>query len=288
MTKTAIGLSGGLDSAYALWKILSTTNEEVTAYIIKMEVMVGNKEIHEKYKQKLFNGFMFPLSVELERAKVQNSNNIANWLKTNVRDFNVVEVDFDVELLNDYGDYKRSPPTYLLKLVLDKLNSGEIDKLVIPHEKENDGHSSWSQTGKIAASKAAYDMFVKHATRGTISFPLLDYNYHQGYAFSEMPQELIDLTNSCEISDPACGVCFKCSKRKFFLRCIADGMTMQGIADFIDSKYYQVPDKWMSMKVWLHQEIDTYDGYLGGGTDQNEGAWEEMPQWGKSYTVPTS
>ena len=77
MTKTCISITGGVDSTYLLYKTLSETQDEVTAFHVDFTELTP--EVN---------------SANLEKMSAQN---VVNWLKSNVRGFkfeNIVAISF--------------------------------------------------------------------------------------------------------------------------------------------------------------------------------------------------
>jgi len=251
MTRTLIGLSGGLDSTYTLYKTLTETNDEVTALIISFNRTSYNKSI-----------LMDVESKEEYEGKIRNIKKIVGWLKANVRDFTLVEHEYDPDLLirSQIDTPGVGPVVYIVMHAVEKINRNELDKIVLSNEKENDGFN-YSRHGHTPGAKRALDFFKSKAKRGSITFPLIEMNYHQGNAISELPKELYAMTRSCSDADydsEPCGICFKCSKRKFFAEMIDQGKSMEEIADYVYQKSMKPNGKWRSMKVWLFDEVSTY------------------------------
>ena len=271
--RTIIGNSGGLDSTYALWKLLSTTDDEVTVVLLNTDGLTD--QVLKKFDVRSFN------SMHKNAQRAQRVQNIVNWLSANVRSCNVVNVGLDESTLRRGIEYPNNPQTAIVEWALAKINAGEADKVIVTTERENDGYSNGGTiTSRAPGAMAARARFVDNATRGEISFMLLDANYHQGVAMREMPQALIDLTHSCDSQEDApCGVCFKCSKRKFFAEAIAQGKTDEGIRAKIAAKS-ELPDgRWRSMKHWISEEVSTCRYPAMDKT------WD-MPVWPTSYKVP--
>jgi 7-cyano-7-deazaguanine synthase in queuosine biosynthesis len=263
--KTIIGNSGGLDSTYALWKLLSNTDDEVTV------VLLNTDDLTQKIKTK-FDIRSF-ISGQSNEGRANRVRSIVEWLSTNVRQCTLAEVRIDASVLKRGVEYPNNPQTIIVDWAISKINANLADKVVVTTERENDGFSNGGTiAGRAPGALAARDRFVDNATRGQLSFMLLDMNYHQGMAIREMPAELFALTRSCE-PEP-CDVCFKCSKRKFFAEAIADGKLDDEIRTYIASKS-ELPDgRWMTMKNWLKDDVSTY---VGGG----DKAWD-MPVWPSS------
>jgi 7-cyano-7-deazaguanine synthase in queuosine biosynthesis len=263
--KVIIPCSTGLDSVYVLWKILSTTQDDVTAIFLTEGELHSTNKI--KYDLRAFDAF--------NRIGIHDRvTSIMSWLKTNVRDFKYFETPMELDYLSKAWNEPNNAQTYMVRYATPKINTGEYDKLIICTERENDGFANGGtiQTRRTGGM-AALDLFKTIATRGEISFPLMETTYNQAHALVEMPQELIDLTFSCQsgLPDP-CGQCFKCTKRKFFCDEIAAGKTLSEIDALVESKSVLPNGKWMSMKYWVASE-------------ENAPEWE-MLEWPSSYAVP--
>lgn len=271
--RTIIGNSGGLDSTYALWKLLSTTDDEVTVVVLNTGTLT--EQVKNRFDVRSFN------SLSDSNGRSQRVQNILNWLAANVRPCTVVSVDLDENVFRRGIEYPNNPQTVIVEWAVSKINANEADRVIVTTERENDGYSNGGTiTTRAPGAIAAKNLFSEFATRGEISFMLLDSGYHQGVAMREMPQALIDLTHSCDSKDAEpCGVCFKCSKRKFFAEAIASGKTDEEIRAKVASKS-ELPDgRWRSMKHWIAEEVTTCR------TPAMDKTWD-VPSWPTSYKVP--
>ncbi len=264
--KTIIGNSGGLDSTYALWKLLSSTSDDVTVVLLNTDDLTT--EIKTKFDVRSFN------SSQPNEGRVSRVRTIVDWLSVNVRPCTLAEVNIDASVLKRGVEYPNNPQTIIVDWAIGKINANLADKVVVTTERENDGFSNGGTiAGRAPGALAARDRFVDNATRGQLSFMLLDMDYHQGMATREMPAELFALTRSCDNPAPEpCGTCFKCSKRKFFAEAIADGKSDGEIRTYIASKS-ELPDgNWRSMKHWLVEDVSTFASPLPNKL------WD-MPVW---------
>jgi hypothetical protein len=263
--KTVISLSGGLDSTYVLWKLLSTTTEEITAIFLDNQKL--SKEDVEKYDIRGYEN----ININVQQREVVQ--NICEWLKKNVRSFTFIKHPIDSSRF--HLDNTNSLITYFIDYSIEMINAGTIDKIVCSTEKENDG---WSHGGtkngiRRPGSMEFYDRFIANAKRGELSFPLLDAPYTQANALKEMPNELINLSSSCSRSPVApCGECFKCKKRQFFLDQINEGKTLEEIIALVESNSLHEDGTWKSMKVWL-------------GDMKTDAEFIQMPEWPSSYKI---
>jgi len=269
--RTIISTSGGLDSTYVLWKILSTTSDEVTA------VFLDTNSIDPILAQNKYDIRWLQSSNTINSTK-NHTVSICDWLKENVRDFTLEIHTVDSTKFRkglDVIDRSNSINGYFTDMAIERINSNQIDRIVSSNERENDGFSHGGTKNGIRRPGAMEfrDRFVSYATRGQIDFMLTDMNYTQANALIELPQELMDKTISCDaVLDnlEPCGVCFKCKKRKFFCDAIDEGKTAQEIYDIVEAKSVQGDGTWLSMKYWIN-----------GNT---EPTWP-MPQWPSSYAV---
>lgn len=266
--KTIIGNSGGLDSTYALWKLLSSTADEVTVILLNTDDLT--KEIKTKFDVRSFN------SSQSNEGRINRVRSIVDWLSVNVRPCILAEVNIDASILKRGIGYPNNPQTIIVDWAIGKINANLADKVIVTTERENDGFSNGGTIATRApGALAARDRFADNATRGQLIFMLLDMGYHQGMATREMPAELFALTRSCDSPAPEpCGVCFKCSKRKFFAEAIAGGKLDDEIRTHIASKSELSNGRWMTMKNWLKDDVSTY---IDGG----DKTWD-MPIWPSS------
>lgn len=267
--RTIIGNSGGLDSTYALWKILSTTDDEVTVVLLNTDGLTN--EVVRKFDVRSFN------SEQPSKRRGVRVQSIVEWLSQNVRPCTLVEAQIEPSLLRRGIEHPNNPQTIIVDWAIQRINAGLADRVIVTTERENDGYSNGGTIGSRApGALAAHDRFVSDATRGQLSFLLLDMNYHQGVAIRELPPELFALTRSCDRAEYyPCEVCFKCSKRKFFAEAIARGETDEQIKQKVASKS-ELPDgRWRTMKHWIAEEVPTCI------TPPIDKTWD-MPVWPSS------
>jgi hypothetical protein len=286
--RTSIPISGGLDSTYALWKLLTETDDEIEAVYIDMKHISAQRAAELKT-----SGFCRNISEEETERRFQRVERIVEWCKNNIRTFTFIKHKYDESLI--HPDYANEPAVYLIGLYIDKINNNLHDKVVIPYEQENDGHGSSERQpdfGKIRVSGSvkAKRRFVDQAKRGEINFMLLDMNYHQGYAFRDLPEELIAMTRSCDEPESyakECGHCFKCSKRKFFCEKVKNNETMEDIWNYVQKKSITKNKTWISMKYWLFDVVKTYSGFISISPDnmRRERPERPIPEWPTSHKI---
>jgi hypothetical protein len=257
--KTVVPISGGLDSAYVLWKLLSETSDEITAVCINTDNVTDS--IANRYDLRAF--LVSPPTLAIAAV---------DWLQSNVRPFTFVNHLFDEQyVVRGFGNCN-NPQTYIVRYSVPLINASQFDRVVCSGEKENDGYANGGTIEtRRPGGMAARDVFVANATRGTIDFTLIADNYTQANALSEMPSDLLAILDTCQ---PNNGL-FKCKKKAWFQNLLDQGKTTQEIYDlWYQSCTTPYQGKWFSMKNWLYGEQPT---------DQNTWA---IPEWPTSYTVP--
>ena len=256
--KTLITFSGGLDSTYSLWKLLSETSDEVTAVFINVENIEPGLAL--RYDLRAFSG-----------SDSTTAAIAAQWLQTNVRSFNFVSQPFDASHVVRGVGNANSPQTYIARYAIPRINSGEFDRLICTSEKENDG---WSNGGSINSrrpgSVAAREIFVAGATRGSIEFPLITSNYTQANAIAEMPSALMDIVALCPVENDG----YKCMKKRWFQNLLDQGKTPAQCYDIWYQKCTSYQNKWFTMKTWLYDVAP----------DDNN-TWGTLPQWPTNYSA---
>ena len=97
--RTIIAVSGGLDSTYALWKLLETGDQITVVHLTGDELSARDLM---RYDVRLLNS---------NQTKRDALSKIFSWLKANVRDFDVANVSVDGSLLRLGIEYPNSTQT---------------------------------------------------------------------------------------------------------------------------------------------------------------------------------
>jgi hypothetical protein len=261
--KTLVSLSGGMDSTYLLWKLLSETTDEITA----LHVDLTNLDIRTRIKYDI-RSFSFEEDASVNLTKIEA---ISSWLKANVRDFNLVIEPISTDYMVRGVGSPNNPPAYTTRYAVQHINSGTYDRICLSHEWENDGFANGGTvTHRRTGAWVAHEIFVSQAQRGRIDFTLLDMDYNQAYALSEMPEGLRSIVW------PRPDITIKSKKRMYFRKLLLEGKTPQEIGAEAKAKCTLPNGKWHSMRHWL------------GGQEQTETTTWDMPTWPSSYEVPSS
>jgi 7-cyano-7-deazaguanine synthase in queuosine biosynthesis len=278
--KSLLLISGGVDSTYCLWKELSTTSNDVTAVFLNSR---NNDNLNKATNLSAFCGG------PINKANEISCNNIVDWLRKNVRDFNFINHQIDNSYFKKNASSSDNPLTYAVRYFINDLNNGIYDQFIFSYEKENDGYANGGNVNGVrqAASMPALIEFKELAKRGSIMFPLIDNDYCQSFANKELPSDLFNFTISCEKtptgSNPYnfCGICKRCSKRKFLKMQEDLGKTPEQIRDFMKQQTFLSNGKYWSFKNWIQLYVPDAD------TPLVYDYWD-VPQWPNSYTVPNS
>jgi hypothetical protein len=261
--KTLVTITGGMDSAYLLWKLLTETSDEITA----VNFDIGNTEnrLFQKYDLRGFSrddGNMDQSDKVIE---------VVTWLQNNVRPFTFVREPIKADYMSRDINFPNNVIGYTVRFAISKINSGEIDRLCLSSEWENDGFSHGGTIGKVRrpGSWSGYEAFVATATRGQIDFTLLDMDYNQAYALAQLPKPVIDI-----IRYPIRPTKFKNAKISWYKKQLNEGKTPAEAGAIAKAKCTLPNGKWFTMKSWVI------------GEEQNDLNTWDMPTWPTSYRVP--
>jgi hypothetical protein len=270
--KTLIAFSGGIDSTYVLWKQLTTTEDDITAFYICNEFVPRTE-----------NTFYFNTSrtTSLHKNYVEN---IVNWLKQNTRNFN-----FKI-IYTNLVDVERTKKIsiYLAEYAVTNINNNIYDKYIDGNSKDADG---WYF--KQTPTYTFYDYFKTNATRGSYEFPCLNDTYNTAVAMVELPQALFDLTVSCDSfknddsnNQVPCGHCYKCVSNMWYQSKLSANQTPSQITSYINSKSNQSNGSYISMKLWLKNEPNITSEIYTANEDRKTEVWDSSPVYPPvTYTI---
>jgi len=258
-------ISGGLDSTYLLWGFLSETEDDITAVFLDLQ----------KYQPVS----PFYPNVSYAAGKQSDLDRVVRLVERLSS-----ERSFTFQIKDPYpeldGQQNISLSCYLVEKITPLINAGDYDALAIPYEHGNEGHSSRMAGRSAHGFFAAMEIFRASAKRGKLWLPLMEQKYCQSQAFAELPQDILDLTLSCEkpTDDKPCGTCFKCSKREFFRKRLSLGETPQQAFAYWMAQATAVKGKWWPTRHWLKYHVPTYEGPVFPTT------WD-MPTWPSSVDM---
>ena len=199
--KSAVAFSGGYDSTYLLYKLLSETDDEITA--ISFQRPVGTQKNNKNwFVQTDASPIHIPQIID-ELQKIRSFTHITR----------IVE---DTEIT----DQNSEATVFFIEQYVSDINSGKYDRLV--------SGRSWEQWNEYRVNYmlgtltdiSAQRVFFREAKRGEFWMPLVTDAFHEKYCrwhvLKYLPENLKKLTISC--SDPTiengkvirCEECHKC------------------------------------------------------------------------------
>ena len=205
MRKTLVSFSGGLDSTYIMWRLLSETDDEVTACFLDARLATPEK-----------NGDHIPGFRHTHQQIC--AENVINWLRTNVRDCgfykqNIYEIKDDELILIWFSRYSAR-----------LANQNKYDRFM-------DGLAGLLDGG--LRKRIITGEYYKIANRGTYEQPIGvygDWKIDIPHQMDQLPKELQELTISClDVSLGEgrtlipCGKCFKCHRNDYIRKHLKDG-----------------------------------------------------------------
>jgi hypothetical protein len=261
--KTLVTLTGGMDSTYLLWKLLTETSDEISA--INFDLGNTDQSLFLNYEIRTF------AREDFSPDQVGKLTAISSWLNENVRNFTFIQEPIVEELLAQDPMLPNNTAGYFARYAIPKINNFEFDRICLSHEWENDGFGNGGTIGETRrpGSWVARELFIANATRGSVEFTLLDMDYNQAYALAEMPKELIDLVRYPKTSDK-----LKSDKTSWFKKQLNEGKTPAEAGATAKANCMLPNGKWYSMRSWV------------AGQQPNELNTWDVPTWPSSYTVP--
>lgn len=255
-TKSLVLFSGGLDSTYVLYKMLSETDDEITALTLQRDY---DSEVKIAYPP--INFLRLPKLIE-ELRKIRNFTHI---MKT------VTE-----EEINPITDHTY---TYFINYAAPFLNDGTYNRIVTGRTSEQRDKFVKVFADKIIggspANIAATRLWKSIVTQGEVYNPLQTNVWHENFnkwhTSYYLPTNLYKLTSSCStpiaIDDgkwnTACGQCYKCLWDEKVTQLISLGYTAIMIDEWRKLKAYDYGLRknlinqsiWAPMRIWLPIEM---------------------------------
>ena len=230
MKRTLLAFSGGIETAYIAWKLLTETEDELTCLFLKTPNSVGRRQfdgdIHQ-YKK------IQPLITELKK----------------IRPFEVIlkqcqEHEFNFETEHYY--------TFFINFAAPLLNLGIYDRIATGRTWEQAGQKILSDPNLNGSpsSIAGKRLFDRLVTKGELWNPLVTHDFKQNFtkahAIQELPQNILSKTFSCVTpmlneNDEyhACDLCFKCLSIKNINKKLSQGKTPEEIDAWRIEKSYE-------------------------------------------------
>ena len=199
--KTVVLFSGGTDSTYVLYKLLSETDDEVTALLLE-------RDYDSNVKIAFTPDYNLRIPKLIEELK-------------KIRDFTFIKKIVTENEINEETDHYL---TYYITWAAPFLNDGTYDRIATGRTWEQHDQSLFrgSNIKGTPALIASHRLFKKLAKRGEMWNPLATHEYHDKFnkwhIFTYLPKNLLQYTFSCNhpiVCDDGkwnrpCDECYKC------------------------------------------------------------------------------
>jgi hypothetical protein len=199
--KTLLMWSGGADSTFILYKLLTDTTDQVTAVVLDKAPGAQNSISHTPQS-----------SLRIPR--------LIQELKK-IRDFEVIRKTVTDQSITPETDHYY---TYFINSVAADINAGVYDRIATGRTWEQQDQSVYknSSVKGTPSQFAAERLFAELCTRGELWNPLVTDEYYENFSrwhvFEYLPQNILELTLSCHSPNSTnngqwnepCGRCYKC------------------------------------------------------------------------------
>lgn len=245
--KTVVAFSGGLDSTLIMWKLLSETDEEITAVYID-----GQNIEDDIYTSKQPEQFTLAQKIVDELQKI--------------RPFTFLKHTLTPEEISEEIHHKT---LLFIQHIAPFINDGTYDKLVQGASYDAQHQKLVPHLEYIPGYYAAKRLFDKLCTRGEYSIPLVTdtwyTKYNRAYAFRDLPLNFRKLINTCNFmvyseessSYVRCGECSRCLGDMKIRQFMREGKTPAEILDWIEEKSYEYGDGVVMTPIikWIYLEM---------------------------------
>ena len=243
MTKTLVAVSGGLDSSYVLWKLLSATDDEVSPIYFDQSYVVNAQRSYQP-----------DLSV-IQTRKVKS---ILGWVSSNVRSLQPLRTHVvNSPVAND------SSSTYYIRVVAQYINDGSYDRVAFGWgaRRQNGAGITTPDTNSGKTHQIYKDLMqTLTGNSSNLWFPITEWNANTFKIVSELPSELFNISYSCikpVIADDGnineCGECWKCHWKYLVKYKVDEGsLTAETFPSWIASQ----PDSVSYMKNGVSKSFD--------------------------------
>jgi hypothetical protein len=223
--KTLVAFSGGLDSTYVLWKLLTTTDDDITACFIDERYLADSFGVSTPNNSPYSYNSVLSLVSELKKIRT-----------------------FEFKTINVYTFLPdETKEIWFLRHFVEKVNDETYDRIAFGiGDVGAKFQESNSELDKIPRVYVALQReFAKIATRGTLYFHYIETNETRVHVFIHLPQNIKELTFSCgnpliqlDGSISNCGKCKKCQQANLIQSCLNSGKTIEEtISEYAAARY---------------------------------------------------
>lgn len=244
-TKTLLSFTGGMETTYIAWKLLTETDDEITLLYLQKQPDVEMRNI-DAYPE-----------------IIQQAQPLLDYLQ-NIRPFNLIIKDIAQEEITPDTDHYY---TFLVNYAIPLINAGTYDRLVTGRAADQAGQKVLADQMGSPSSIAGQRLWDAHATRGSLWHPLVTGDFgHEGskpYIVDLLPYALKEKTFSCVIPVvgleklESCGMCFKCLWLKKIDEMMQDGMSPEEIDEWrVERAFYYGGGTVMApFRYWIYMEL---------------------------------
>lgn len=230
--KSLVTLSGGIDSTYVLWKLLSETDDEITAIYFDFSRIA-----------------LVDMLTEKNINKIHQINVLVDKLKT-IRNFSFIHHVATNEEIENQLAHKL---LFAIRYAAPFINNGTYDRLVTGASYE-DKSQKIVQHLNMTPAYYAEKRLTKLFTRGSYWAPLVDDSWHNHYsrdiAIRALPPDILQsaILMACllptydetsPIKGQRCSSCGKCLLNDATINMINEGKTSAEIFEWRRLKTYE-------------------------------------------------
>ena len=256
MSKDLIAFSGGLDSVYLTYKLLTESTNDITLLILASDT---------------------GLCDGISKTMILNMQPVISELKK-IRDFNVKYIYAESSEVTSYDTDRWF--SYIISKVADDFNNGVYDRLITGScYEQNDG--AFFKNSSVRGLSAIIDgqkLFHSMVTNGSIWNPLITHDLHQNYnryhPLKYLPKNLFDKTLYCSngrTHENSCGICDKCCFNNRVLQMMAEGASDADVDNWRKAKsleYGGTGTRDCTWRAWIQlEETGKYHAKKGVATD---------------------
>jgi len=230
--KTVVGFSGGWDSTFLMWKLLTETDDEITAVYIDSQFVRNHIFTNKSYIQ-----YIRAKKIVQELQKIRAFSFVSHVLK---------EEEITIEISNKI--------LLFIQHVAPMINDGTYDRLTFGSSYEDQHRRAIPHLEYTSNYYACKRLFDKLCTRGEYFIPLVDTTwypkYTKAYALVELPDNIKNVIASCQ--EPVfdfekdsfvdCGECGNCVIIEKFKELLDSGMTPHEIVTWRLNKALEYGD----------------------------------------------
>lgn len=255
--RTVVSFSGGLDSTYLTWHLLKNTDDEVTCIYLDFRKC---SNVREGMRVPKYNETMGTLPA---------AHSVIEWFAKNlkpVHKFKVIEVP-------RFETPEEQVTIRFVRLVAPLIRDGFYDRATGGWSSESFGEPNGRNFKLDAAMQVGRKAFKEILPDQTLWTPLVDHKIRKNFGHAncrlELPKDLQDLTFSCRLGPVACKKmpevpfadwCDRCLWHWKIDSLLDEGWTPDQINDWRIKKCRQIPGGWLTIPIWIKDEVGLRDG----------------------------